>query len=419
MDFYDTIISDFEKLEKEDFLSGNDLRVIAKQRAHFEEKLQCANVKVEEYLKYISFEKSLLAFVKKKMVKYSWNTDAHRASTRKIFRIFQRCIQKNYSSLRVWFSFLFFCHTQGSKAMSSRAISLALRFHPNSPGLWSYARMREQLYSENPLHISIYQRALRHCSEKLIIWLDCIRIELQRANRLQIRFDSNSEILVSKFQKVNFRAEKRILKLFIAAEDYLEDSSFPRRFLGLLAKYKWTIRIKFFIMQRMDLISNAEMWNAKACLLLLSTKSCQNDRILLNTVFTPGSTNYEVLNIFFDSENAQLLQEGLYGSHDSTQRCFYVHLALVLLTSYIRVAISSLQLLDYIALFLSRGYYLEGEFLKRYELFPFFQHVHPRYEAYLQDELNGLLRSSGYKKDEESLFLKKFALNGRNAYNKF
>ena len=122
----------------------------------------------------------------------------------------------------------------------------------------------------------------------------------------------------------------------------------------------------------MDLISNAEMWNAKACLLLLSTKSCQNDRILLNTVFTPGSTNYEVLNIFFDSENAQLLQEGLYGSHDSTQRCFYVHLALVLLTSYIRVAISSLQLLDYFALFLSRGYYLEGEFLKRYELFPFF-----------------------------------------------
>jgi hypothetical protein len=236
---------------------------------------------------------------------------------------------------------------------------------------------------------------------------------------LQIRFDSNSEILVSKFQKVNFRAEKRILKLFIAAEDYLEDSSFPRRFLGLLAKYKWTMRIKFFIMQRMDLISNAEMWNAKACLLLLSTKSCQNDRILLNTVFTPGSTNYEVLNIFFDSENAQLLQEGLYGSHDSTQRCFYVHLALVLLTSYIRVAISSLQLLDYFALFLSRGYYLEGEFLKRYELFPFFQHVHPRYEAYLQDELNGLLRSSGYKKDEESLFLKKFALNGRNAYNKF
>jgi hypothetical protein len=236
---------------------------------------------------------------------------------------------------------------------------------------------------------------------------------------LQIRFDSNSKILVSKFQKVNFRAEKRILKLFIAAEDYLEDSSFPRRFLGLLAKYKWTMRIKFFIMQRMDLISNAEMWNAKACLLLLSTKSCQNDRILLNTVFTPGSTNYEVLNIFFDSENAQLLQEGLYGSHDSTQRCFYVHLALVLLNSYIRVAISSLQLLDYFALFLSRGYYLEGEFLKRYELFPFFQHVHPRYEAYLQDELNGLLRSSEYKKDEESLFLKKFALNGRNAYNKF
>ena len=43
--------------------------------------------------------------------------------------------------------------------------------------------------------------------------------------------------------------------------------------------------------------------------------------------------------------------------------------------------------------------------------------MHPQYEAYLQDELNGLLRSSGYKKDEESLFLKKFALMGMHIIN--
>ena len=43
MDFYEIVVSDFEILEKENLLSGTDLKVIAKQRAHFEEKLQCAN----------------------------------------------------------------------------------------------------------------------------------------------------------------------------------------------------------------------------------------------------------------------------------------------------------------------------------------------------------------------------------------
>lgn len=116
MDFYEIVVSDFEILEKENLLSGTDLKVIAKQRAHFEEKLQCANVKVEEYLKYIEFEKCLLAFVRKDLSKSSSNSSTQRASTRKIFRLYQRCIQKNSNSLRVWFSFLFFCHTHGSKA---------------------------------------------------------------------------------------------------------------------------------------------------------------------------------------------------------------------------------------------------------------------------------------------------------------
>ena len=110
--------------------------------------------------------------------------------------------------------------------------------------------------------------------QKLIMWLDCLRVELQRANKLQIRLDSSSDIILSEFQKINFRAEKRILKLFTAAAVYLKDSSsLPQRFLGLLAQYKWTARIKFFVIQQMDFLSNAEMWSVKACLLLLSTKS--------------------------------------------------------------------------------------------------------------------------------------------------
>ena len=94
---------------------------------------------------------------------------------------------------------------------------------------------------------------------------------------------------------------------------------------------------------------------------------------------------------------------------------FYEHLACVLLISYRKGIISSLQLLYLFALFLYGGNYLEGEFLKRFALFPFFfRHGQTRYDAHLQDDANCNLRESEYKRDEETLLLKTFALSGRN-----
>ena len=48
MDFNEIVVSDFEILEKENLLSGTDLKVIAKQRAHFEEKLQLSLIHISE-----------------------------------------------------------------------------------------------------------------------------------------------------------------------------------------------------------------------------------------------------------------------------------------------------------------------------------------------------------------------------------
>ena len=63
----------------------------------------------------------------------------------------------------------------------------------------------------------------------------------------------------------------------------------------------------------------------------------------------------------------------------------------------------------------SSVYILEGEFLKRFALFPFFfRHGQTRYDAHLQDDANCNLRESEYKRDEETLLLKTFALSGRN-----
>jgi hypothetical protein len=132
-------------------------------------------------------------------------------------------------------------------------------------------------------------------------------------------------------------------------------------------------------------------------------------------VFTPGSKNYEVLNIFFDSVNSELLQERIHTSSDLIQWCFYEHLTLILLISYKRGVLSSSQLLDLFSLLWSGGHYLEGEFLKRFEMFPLScQHMHPRYDTYVQDDYTCIHRDTGYKRDEETLLLKKFALSGRN-----
>ena len=94
---------------------------------------------------------------------------------------------------------------------------------------------------------------------------------------------------------------------------------------------------------------------------------------------------------------------------DSIQWCFYEHLACVLLISYRKGIISSLQLLYLFALFLYGGNYLQRRVFEKFALFPFFfRHGQTRYDVHLQDDSNCNLRESGYKRDEETLLLKKF-----------
>ena len=112
------------------------------------------------------------------------------------------------------------------------------------------------------------------------MWLDCLRVELQRANKLQIRLDSSSDIILSEFQKINFRAEKRILKLFTAAVVYLKDlvPHFHRDFLDYLLNTNGQRESNSLSYSRW-ISSNAEMWECKSLSFAIEYEIKVYDRI--------------------------------------------------------------------------------------------------------------------------------------------
>jgi len=376
MDIYEKLISDFDHIEKEEFLSRAELKFVATRRSFFEEKIQCTSIQPVEYLKYISFENNLLALVKNRILQRSWKTGkrTHICCVRRIFHIYYRCLKKHRNSLSIWFSFLFFCSTQGSKNLSSKAISLALRFHPNSPGLWCYASTQDRIYSGKSFCTSFHQRALRLCSNKLMIWLDCFKVVLQHANVLQIRIEpgkkNNDRLLEGR--KIIFRAEKRIFKLFIAAISYFRDPlTFSLKFLGLLASYSWTTRLKFSILNHIaDVSSIAELWNLKARLAIMSSKATVNDSLLLCGVFDPSSANFSILEHFFDSQIIGLIRNRLCTELESfkknnTENCVHEHLTLNFAVLCSKYGVSPLQLLDHFMLLLAGEQFIEAELIKR------------------------------------------------------
>ena len=58
---------------------------------------------------------------------------------RRIHFIFERATRKFKGNLRMWTAWLKFCRDSGSKRQVSKAVTKALKIHPNAAFLWTYA----------------------------------------------------------------------------------------------------------------------------------------------------------------------------------------------------------------------------------------------------------------------------------------
>ena len=178
-----------ERLEKSFIFSSDEIKRILRNRNHYEDRLSCKEVSSKTFLRYLSFEMRLNYLLVRRCESAAQGFFLRKNPFQlRVMHLFKRAIHKYPSDTKLWFAFIHYCRVfLRKKKIFSKVIASALRFCPNSSGLWSYA-ISIELEDNNMSGARVLaQRGLRSCSYDERLWLKYIDFELGYASLLRER----------------------------------------------------------------------------------------------------------------------------------------------------------------------------------------------------------------------------------------
>lgn len=188
-------LTELLELEKSGLFTSEEVKAIVNTRENFEYKLQRMVRSKEDYLKYITYEMSLLQLLRMRRKKMSGSSEnsglaknAERAISKRIAAIYRSLIYKYPSDVSLWLSFIDFCKTMAWRGTASGLYDQMLRRHPHLDYLWIAAAKFE---AEDNLSIDparqLLQRGLRFNEKSSLLWREYFKLEVIYVDKIYLR----------------------------------------------------------------------------------------------------------------------------------------------------------------------------------------------------------------------------------------
>ncbi|CAG9460746.1 unnamed protein product [Pedinophyceae sp. YPF-701] len=182
---------ELEDLVKRRFFTTEEVKSIARKRMDFEYNLKRRAALREDFVRYIDHERKLEELRKLRRKQRSLGgkkTLADFAIPRRIHFIYQRALRKFRGDLSLWKRWFDYCKATKATKQMSKALTMALKLHPNVAGLWTYAAAWEFEHANNPMAArTLMQRGLRNLPRNEDLWVEYFRFELLYAHKLRER----------------------------------------------------------------------------------------------------------------------------------------------------------------------------------------------------------------------------------------
>lgn len=188
-------LNELLELERTGLFTKDEIKTIVRKREDFEYKLQRMAKKKEDYLKYITYEMSLLQLVRVRRKKTSGSSQGGRiASTaeksigKRIAAIYRSLVFKYQSDLSLWLSYLDFCQSMDWRGTVSGVYGQILQRHPHQEHLWvAAAKFELEVNLTVQPARQILQRALRINDQSPLIWREYFKLEVMYADKIYAR----------------------------------------------------------------------------------------------------------------------------------------------------------------------------------------------------------------------------------------
>lgn len=186
-------LPELEDLLRKGIYEEHELSSIMKYRTKYEYRLKRRGAILEDFLAYIELEKKFEEERKERINSRSSLKGRHSISDssiiQNIYGLYSRALLKFKGSISLWLQFLTFALSQGSNQVVSKVVIKAIKFHPHSWELWSFAALKWEWGTNGNIDSAraLFQRSLRMNRDSCQIWLNFFRLELDFASKLRER----------------------------------------------------------------------------------------------------------------------------------------------------------------------------------------------------------------------------------------
>lgn len=172
-------------------------RKIRLQRENFEYKLARTAKSLEDYLRYITFERTLLTFIeerrKNRRIFDKKGSIDHKIIT-KILALYNQVTRRYPENVECWDNYVKFCKITKNITKTSSIWDDCLKFHANKPEIWLKAGLWEWKENKNlPRAISLISRGIQRHPECVELYSMYIKVEISSANDLDDVLKHNNE----------------------------------------------------------------------------------------------------------------------------------------------------------------------------------------------------------------------------------
>lgn len=190
-------VDELLELERCGLFTSEEIRIVIKKRKEMEYRLRRMKKCKQDYLKYISYEDSLLQLVKIRRKKTGFNhryKEIERSMASRIAGIYKNMVTRYKSDLQLWLSYIEFCRKQKWNGNVSSLFNNMLKVHNKNEDIWVLAaRWESQFNNSIDTARSLMQQALRFNPESRTLFREYLSLELNYAEKIIRRKDIMSK----------------------------------------------------------------------------------------------------------------------------------------------------------------------------------------------------------------------------------
>ncbi|XP_043239543.1 U3 small nucleolar RNA-associated protein 6 homolog [Amphibalanus amphitrite] len=185
------LLPELEQLERVQLFTKPEVRAVIKKRKEFEYRLQRKRKSLDDYTRYIEYEKNVLQLIWKRRERLGYKhkqADIDHKIVTRICQLYRIATIRFSDNVQLFLSHVDFCRQMKQLAQGSRVFQRLLRTHAHRADVWEAAARYEMEDNNSPETARrLYLRALRLHPESAALWTAHFRMELQYVDVLRQR----------------------------------------------------------------------------------------------------------------------------------------------------------------------------------------------------------------------------------------